>query len=288
MRSEIKRIVREQKAMAQQDTTIAHEAAILAAIALIPGTSEDEAPLPNNYASGETFNINARRPVSESTGEIIDRIISSVGNDISDSIDEASGSKTISETVKNITAAVADNDLSGALEEVGQGDLVSEDSDFSMDSLSELYNNTKRVLSHEAAVSADETGKSLVALNPAVDFAKWELSFRHNTLSSSPDVCDVFASIDPYGYGEGVWHKKTIPSLPHPHCECRQSVILADPSDWGSSREVPDEPSFSKDAIEGLMEDVEGKRTVTEAHVDNQSSLLKELVSKAHENPRGI
>ena len=203
-------------------------------------------------------------------------------------MDEATGEKTVSDTVRNIGAAIARGSLSDALSEIGQEGLVTEDSDFSLSSAAQLYRNTKRIISHEVAAYADEVGKTLTALNPAVAFVRWELSARHDTLSSSPDVCDVISELDPYGYGEGLWHKKTVPQIPHPHCECRQSVVLKDPSEWGSSRDIPDEPDVQEAQVRNLMEGIEGERAVTDAHVSSQTETLRNVVSAVHENPRGL
>lgn len=282
-----------ERQQAQDEIIEAHEAGLLAAAAAL-GISQTQRLEIAEWAPGIRervgSNINARRGLDDSVDRMINRRLQAVGSDIDEAINAAvSQSKSAAGTVSNIAAAVASDDLSGALEEVGAGSLVDEDSDISMQSASQLYRNVKRIVSHEVAAIADETGKTLTALNPAVDLVKWELSSRHASLESSPDACDVLARNDPYGYGPGLYHPKTVPSLPHPHCECSQSAVMKEPSDWFSGgRDVPSKPSIEEDSVRGLMKEIEGERSITDAHVRSQTQMLDRVMSAVHENPRGF
>jgi broad-specificity NMP kinase len=143
----------------------------------------------------------------------------------------------------------------------------------------------KRIISHEVASVADETSKTLTALNPAVGYVEWNLSPRH----PAPDVCDVLATQDLYGAGPGVYPTAVVPSLPHPHCLCNTRAIVRSPSEWTTENEVPDEPDIDENAVRELMEEVreEGQRSITDAHVSSQTEALQEILSQVHENPRG-
>lgn len=287
--TELRGTAGEQKQQAQEETTAAHEAAILAAVALLSIPSSD-APRPQDYApevvEGLRIRINVRRPVEDTTDEMIERTLQAVGDDIGDAIDEATGEKTVTETVRNIGAAIAHNNLSGALEEIGQADLVDEDSDFSLSSASQLYSNVKRIVSHEVATVADETSKNLKAMNPAIGFVEWNLSPQH----PQPDICDVLATQDLYGAGPGVYPIAVVPSLPHPHCLCNTRAIVRSPSEWTTENEVPDEPEVDEARVRELMEEAreEGQRSITDAHVTSQTDTLRTIVSQVHEEPRGV
>lgn len=79
-------------------------------------------------------------------------------------------------------------------------------------------------LSYEALrVARTETTKayhegtfSRGRVNPAYRGVKWTLSLAHPL----PDVCDLLATQDLYGMGEGVYPKGEEPALPHPNCLC--------------------------------------------------------------------
>jgi len=309
LRSDLVAATEARRSEAVQETADAHEEALIAA-AVAAGlfgsmeTAREEVPPVGKWAprfrERISIHIQVRRGLDDDmTPEgYITRILSSVGSEIDQTISEvlggeggveAAAQKTASEVARDIGAAIANNDLSGALGSVGLGALVDEDSSFDLRGARQLGSNLRRVVSHEVAHVADETGKTLAALNPAADLVKWELSARHPTLESSPDICDVLARADLYGYGEGVYHPATVPALPHPHCECGQSVILKPVSEWfsGGSRDVPDQPDVGESDVASLMSVVSGDRTVTDAYVSSQTESLQRVLSAVHENPRG-
>lgn len=59
---------------------------------------------------------------------------------------------------------------------------------------------------------------------------QWNLSARHPI----PDVCDLFAKLDLYGLGRGVYPTSMVPVVPHPDCLCFATDVLLPPADWGS------------------------------------------------------
>jgi len=259
-----------------------HEEAIIsAAVAagIIASSSEsDQIPLPGDWASGlqerVQLNVNVRRDLSRGVEEMFGDAIQRVADDISEAIDEGvSGEMNATDVVSNVVTGV----------------LNTGESDFNFkNSIHEF----RRIVSHEVASVADETGKTLAAMNPAVDLVRWELSGRHHLLSSSPDVCDILSIQNLYGYGSGLYHPSVVPSLPHPHCECRQRVVLKEEtSEWfsGGSREVPDKPSFDESTIADLMDRSDaGNRSITDNHVSNQMGLMERVLGAVHENPRGL
>lgn len=263
--------VQEQKQQVEEEMTAAHGAAIAAAVAAAASSlPESQVPQPEDYASGLTIEVNVHRAVDRSTEEMIEGAVQEAGTDIAQAI-ESGGSVT--DTVQGIAKAVSDSD----------------DTSLDVPSLSQLKNNLIRTITHEVNAFADEAGKELTARNPAVDLVKWETSARHDTLDSSPDICDVFEQADIYGYGSGLFHPATVPSLPHPYCECEQSVVLKPLSEWGSEdRPIPDDPDLNEDFVQDAMAGVDGNRTVTDSHVKHQTDMAGAVLNAVHDSPRGV
>jgi hypothetical protein len=292
-----------------QETASAHEealtaAAVAAGLYALMGEAEEQVPGVGQWAPDFRerirIHIQVRRGLDEDmTPEgYITRILSSVGSEIDSAIGSAMGERggveeaaqrTAAEVARDIGAAIADDDLRGALDSVGLGALVDEDSVFDLQSARQLGSNLRRVISHEVAHVADEAGKTLAALNPAVDLVRWELSARHPTLSSSPDICDVLATADLYGYGAGLYHPATVPALPHPHCECSIETVLKDVSEWfsGDSREVPGEPDLKYGRVRSMMEEAEGERSLTQDYLERTQNDMRRVLSAVHDNLRG-
>jgi hypothetical protein len=99
--------------------------------------------------------------------------------------------------------------------------------------------------------------------------------------------CDVLASADLHGFGEGLYHPSTVPALPHPWCECRIEVTIKRPSQrptGSEEREVPDRPEDVP--VQAIMEETDGERAVTEAHVKAQREMIDRALRIGHENER--
>jgi len=118
-----------------------------------------------------------------------------------------------------------------------------------------------------------------------VDLLRWRTSMLHTEDKRYvPDICDVMEEADLYGYGPGLFHPAAAPSLMHPHCQCRVESVLKDPEDYGTgNRDLPDELDVSRGQIRETMEGIDGERTVTDAHVRNQTEMLEEHAEAAEE-----
>jgi len=310
LRSDLVAATEAERSQAVQETASAHEEALAAAavtaglFASAEAARREMPPIAEwapRYRERISLHLQVRRGLDEDmTPEgYITRILSSVGSEIDDAISnvldenssaEEAAKKSVTEVVQNISAAIADDDLNDALGSVGLGALVDEGSSFDLEGARQLGSSLRRVISHEVAHIADETGKTLSALNPAVDLVQWKLSASHTPEKSYvPDVCDVLATADLYGYGEGVYPPATVPSLPHPHCECSQSTILKSPSEWfsGESREVPDEPDLKYGPVRSMMEEADGDRTLTQSYIEDTQDEMRRVLGAVHENPRG-
>jgi hypothetical protein len=270
LNSNLQADVQEQQDQVEEEMNAAHAAAIAAAVSAAAASLPDsEVPTPDTYAQGLTISINVHRAVDESTEDMIERAVSQAGAEIAEAIDQGGSTADV---VAGIADAVTDRT-----------------SNFDFQALKQLTNNLTRTVSHEVAAYADEVGKELTARNPAVDLVRWETSARHDSLSSSPDICDVFEQADLYGYGSGLFHPATVPALPHPYCECQQSVVLKPLSEWGSGgREVPSQPDLNSGFMKRAMADIPGDRSVTDAHVQHQTDMASSVLGAVHESPRGV
>jgi len=161
--------------------------------------------------------------------------------------------------------------------------------------LSEINPRTPRVLSNlkrtgatELSAIVDETAKELAARSPAVDLVEWTLSPSHGG-SYAPDACDSFAEQDLHGYGSGLYHPESVPSEPHPHCECTVVTVLRPPEEWDQDkRPRPDKPSVTEAQVRRVLERTEGGRTITDDYVEQQAEQMQEVIDFVDENPRGV
>jgi phage baseplate assembly protein W len=291
------RILEEQRRAAREEAG-AHEEAALAALLLLGagatataladasgplwGTQDGDLSVatPEGVGQSETSVRALVRSSIEDVAQDIDDILAAAQGedvdldpDLSELLDDIDRTDPTN-VADAVTGAVAGEDVADALRRVGQ-DVEARGG--------KLENNLRRVLSHEVANAADDAGKRLAAQSGAVDLVEWTLSLRHDTLPSSPDVCDVLAAADPFGYGPGRYHPEAVPILPHPHCECRIEVVLVEPDDWPADRDVPDQPGAGDIDVEGIMQNTDGERTVTEAHVSNQSDMIDRAFRLAYE-----
>jgi len=291
------RILEEQRQAAREEAD-AHEEAALAALALLgagataSALADASGPLwgaqdgdlsvstPESVGQSETSVRALVRSSIEDVAQDVDDILAAAQGDdvdldpdLSELLDDIDRTEP-SDVADAVTGAVAGDDLADALRRVGM-DVDARGG--------RLEANLRRILSHEVANAADDAGKRLAAQSGAVDLVEWTLSARHPTLESSPDVCDVLARADPFGYGPGRYHPEAVPILPHPHCECRIEVVLVEPEDWPADRDVPDQPDAGDIDVEGIMRDTDGERTVTEAHVSSQSEMIDRAFRLAYE-----
>lgn len=122
--------------------------------------------------------------------------------------------------------------------------------------------------------------------SPVVDLLRWEVSGRHATLPSSPDVCDVMMQHDS-GYGPGLFVPETCPSLLHPYCQCRTSKVLRPASEWNDPKRAVVEPKRLSEAhAQRYMQRRETDRspTLTPARVRSQTDRANRLLEAAYDS----
>lgn len=122
------------------------------------------------------------------------------------------------------------------------------------DEASNLYVNAKRTLVHEQNVAFHEADVLAMEESPAVRVVRWRTSARHPSLRSSPDVCSVASEANIHGFGPGLYHPGSAPSLFHPWCECGVFPVTVDPDEWGNieydEKQVPNRKPDVLDANE--------------------------------------
>ena len=151
----------------------------------------------------------------------------------------------------------------------------------------QLWRRVKRNGTDSLPRILDEVAKDLAADSPAVQFASWELSSRHDGLRSSPDECDLLARQDLYDFGAGIYHPRTTPSHPHANCECSIRVVTKERQAWGrTTNERPKAFDIREEEVRELLQGLPGDRTITDAHVSRVVQHTRAVVAQAHDNPR--
>lgn len=150
-----------------------------------------------------------------------------------------------------------------------------------------LLKDSYRIMVTETNQANDFADKVASAASPVVDLLKWEVSGRHYSLPSSPDICSIYHKANFTGYGEGLWHPESVPPLPHPFCACHTSKILRPVSDWGKpKRPLPTPGELSEAEATAIMEAVAAThrgrpRKLTSAFISYQTRLANELVKQS-------
>jgi len=175
-------------------------------------------------------------------------------------------------------------DIRGILKELDIDDIAERDP--------ALYRRIKTNGTDSLSRLMDEVAKDLAVDSPAVSLVVWTLSTRHGSLPSSPDECDFLAGQDLYGFGPGYYHPKTVPSHPHPQCECSITAVTRDPSEWGEQGpERPEAFDVSEEGVREVLEEVASRmdvdgRTVTDRHVERVRETVEGVIAEVHQNPR--
>lgn len=84
--------------------------------------------------------------------------------------------------------------------------------------------------------------------NPDVIAYRWRLSSRHPVY----DICDIYADVDCYGLGKGVFPKDKFPKRPaHPHCMCLITPVYVGEIDMDEQKEsdLLSHAKFNSDAV---------------------------------------
>jgi hypothetical protein len=80
--------------------------------------------------------------------------------------------------------------------------------------------------------------------NPVTLGVKWNLSKSH----PKPDVCDLWASLDQYGLGAGVYPPMQAP-IDHPNGMCYVTEVIRQPSEWEKPKPEVEKKRISKEQI---------------------------------------
>jgi len=239
-------------------------------------------------AGAETLRTIVRRNLQAVASDIDDAIVSSIGRGVSQQRlmqDLAAQMARQDEALQEVLSQMGQLGRDAA---VGDGTTVLDEGDVKR--ARRLLYDARRIAVSEINSTYDEADKISAAQSPVVDLLRWRTSSRHDGLHSSPDACDVYERQDLHGYGAGLYHPDTVPSLPHPHCMCRVESVLRRRQDWGdpgARRPQPDRPAVERDTIRRIMEDAPGDRSVTDAHVQSQARMIERGIEAVYDQPRG-
>lgn len=99
-----------------------------------------------------------------------------------------------------------------------------------------LLYDARRIQVSETNNALRAANDAAVAESPTVLATQWQRSGRHHV----PDVCDVLAETDAYGYGPGFYPAGKFPVAPHPHCGCYAGQAkFRSPKDWNNPKPAP-------------------------------------------------
>lgn len=99
--------------------------------------------------------------------------------------------------------------------------------------LRKLLYDARRIQVTETNNALRESNAESMRISPIVSAAHWQLSGAH----PEPDVCDMLAETDAYGYGPGYYPPDKWPVGPHPHCGCMAgAVAIRPPEEWARDK----------------------------------------------------
>jgi len=148
-----------------------------------------------------------------------------------------------------------------------------------------LLYDARRIMVTEINTAYFEADRVATMRSPVVDLVKWQVSGRHFSIPSSPDVCTLYYQGNYHGYGPGVFHPANLPSKPHPHCACSTIPVVRPPAEWDNPpRPVPDALRISEDSARGILEAGAGSTrargvrppTITENFVRRQMRVAEQ------------
>lgn len=88
--------------------------------------------------------------------------------------------------------------------------------------------DARRIAVTETNAAYREADNLAAARSPVLAGLRWTLSPRHPAW----DVCDVYAGLDLYGLGPGVFPGGKMPVTPHPFCACVPVPVLRPEGEW--------------------------------------------------------
>lgn len=108
--------------------------------------------------------------------------------------------------------------------------------DADVGALRKLLYDARRIQVTETNTAHRAANDAAMEESPLVLAAQLQLSGRHHV----PDICDVLATQDAYGYGPGFYPVGMVPLAIHPHCGCYTGqAIFVRPADWGKPKPPP-------------------------------------------------
>lgn len=93
----------------------------------------------------------------------------------------------------------------------------------------QLLIRSRRVARSELLSAQLEADRLAQHLSPVVRATRWQLSGAH---PASGCECEIFARVDLYGLGAGVFPTNAVPSRPHANCACVLSAVTRGPAEW--------------------------------------------------------
>ena len=235
----------------------------------------------------ETFQTLIARNVREAAEDIDRALISGVARGVSNQ-----------RMTTEIGAALAggDEELLDTLENLGpRGGRTREAIEEGVEIPEGELDRAKRLLYDARRIAVSEINNAHTAADdlsnarsPVVAYVRWTLSSRHDSVKSSPDVCDYLAQWDHIGEGPGVFHCAIVPASPHPFCMCWKRAVVRPESEWGDEMPESKRPSVASEAeiTEALREwSGEEGRNITENFARRQREAAEKHIRLAAENP---
>lgn len=132
---------------------------------------------------------------------------------------------------------------------------------------SRLLHRAETIIVSETNTANDEAHRVAASRSPVVRHVRWQLSGRHASIPTSPDICDIYRNQDLYGLGAGVYRPENKPALPHPRCACRVTFITRDPKEWDNDLPPPPPPGDPPglNSIRNMLQDRGGDPTFNKA-----------------------
>ena len=111
--------------------------------------------------------------------------------------------------------------------------------------------------------------------DPDVIAYRWRLSSRHPVY----DICDIHASVDCYGLGEGIYPKDKFPKRPaHPHCMCLVMPVYVGNLEMDRQKEnnLLSHAKFNPDAVSKYISGLSRQQQVSLLGVDGLKQFGKD------------
>lgn len=112
-----------------------------------------------------------------------------------------------------------------------------------------MRHNAERIAYTELHNARWEAEVQHMTNDPLVKAVRWRLSpFRGLSRSHVPDACDMLATSDFYGLGDGVYPLTKVPPPPHPWCRCELEPVTRGSRDAREPKPDPEQQLHVPDA----------------------------------------